>query len=379
MILPSPRPAQRAAVLILASSAFSAPAVAQGINLDFNDTFTILPSPAASYAAAGTAGVWNGVTLPAAAVPLVDKAGAATSVTVTTDPSFVFSLAFDNINMVGDDANLLEDLIYGGGAGSAYPITFNGLANGTYDVYTYAIASDNKAGFITDVDVIGSTSGVQAVGGFTFTGHAQGVSYALHTVSVTTGTLTVTIAINTGDLSVNGIQIEPSGDHSGASDCDCSGGNSPCFNVSGSGRGCMNSNGNGLGAMLTGSGNADSVTANDTFALAVIDAAPNKPGLILAGTGTLGPFGATGIANSAGVLCVSGSTARGFVVSTDANGAASFPNFQGAPFSASGLVGSGVSVSYTYWFRDPGTAVGCTNDGPASDFNFSNGHRVMWL
>ena len=166
-------------------------------------------------------------------------------------------------------------------------------------------------------------------------------------------------------------------DNAGASDCDCSGGNSPCSNVSGAGRGCPNSNANGLGAALVGAGNAD--TTSDTFSLSLTDAAPNKPGLILSGTASLGPNGIATVPDSAGILCVAGQTRRGAVVLTDAAGAASFPDFQGAPYSASDIVSSGAPTSYTYWFRDPGTSAGCNGDTGSSDFNFTNGWTVTWL
>lgn len=163
---------------------------------------------------------------------------------------------------------------------------------------------------------------------------------------------------------------------SGSSDCDCSSGASPCFTASAAGRGCPNSNSNGLGAKLIGAGSA--VIAADTFSLSVTDAAPNKAGLILAGTASLGPNGVATLPDSAGLFCVGGSTRRGSVVVTDANGAANFPDFNGAPYGASGIVSTGTSISYTHWFRDPGTAAGCAGDTPSSDFNFSNGWTVVW-
>ncbi len=177
-------------------------------------------------------------------------------------------------------------------------------------------------------------------------------------------------------LATNEYLIEFEGGLPGASDCDCAGANGPCFNVAGAGRGCPNSNANGLGAMLVGAGNAS--IANDSFVLDVVDAAPLKPGLILAGSASLGPVGVATVPDSAGILCVGGTTRRGGVVSTDSNGAASFPDFQGAPFGQSDIVVSGTPTSYTYWFRDPGTANGCLNDTGSSDFNFSNGWTTTW-
>jgi hypothetical protein len=162
---------------------------------------------------------------------------------------------------------------------------------------------------------------------------------------------------------------------SGSADCDCDGGNSPCFNVSGVGRGCPNS-GNASGAALVGSGNPS--VNNDTFSLATSGAALSKPGLILSGTVSLGPDGVASVPDNAGVLCVGGATRRGDVVFTDAAGDASFPDFQGAAYGASDIVNVGSGVSYTHWFRDPGTAAGCLNDGAGADFNFSNGWTATW-
>lgn len=164
--------------------------------------------------------------------------------------------------------------------------------------------------------------------------------------------------------------------NNGASDCDCSGATGNCSTVSGPDRGCPNSNANGLGAQLTGSGHA--AVSADTFSLAVTDAAPVKPGLIFSGDVSFGSAGIGTVPDNAGLLCVGGSTRRGAVVITDANGAASFPDFQGAPYSSSDIVGVGVAVSYTYWFRDPNTAGGCVGDTASSDFNFSNGWTVTW-
>ena len=165
----------------------------------------------------------------------------------------------------------------------------------------------------------------------------------------------------------------------GISWCDCFWGNSPCFNSSGAGRGCPNSNANGLGAALVGHGHASTSFGFDTFSLSVTDAAPNKPGLILAGTDSQGLLGVATVPDSAGLLCVGGVTRRGDVVLTDANGAASFPDFQGAPYGQSDLVlVFNSQVAYTFWFRDPGTAAGCNNDTASSDFNFSNGWLVTW-
>ena len=182
----------------------------------------------------------------------------------------------------------------------------------------------------------------------------------------------------------SGFYLELQGDDGGTgclcggSICDCSGGNGPCGNSSGAGRGCPNSNPNGLGAALVGSGNPS--ISNDTFALACVDGPANKPGLLFAGTMDFGPNGLNSVPDSAGLSCVGGVTRRGSVVFTDATGNAAFPDFQGAPFGQSDIVVPGMTLTYTHWFRDPGTAAGCLNDTPTgSDFNFSNGWALMWM
>ena len=374
-------PSQAVRTLVASSCALigiATGAHAQLINIDFDDPFGSGGPTAATYGAAGTPGTWNQVDAAVGPTfPLVDKSGAATSAVLDTGPQMVFPFSWTNAVLTGEDGNLLQDLVWSAGALGG-TLTITGLANGSYDVLTYAYASDNKVGGLTDVNVLESNDGVQTVGGAVWPGnHVLGTTYSKHTADVTQGAITITVAFVAWGESINGIQIEQASvDNTGASDCDCSGGNGPCFNVSGAGRGCPNSNPNGLGAALVAAGNAD--TSNDTFSLSVTDAAPSKPGLILSGTASLGPNGVATVPDSAGILCVGGSTRRGAVVLTDAAGAASFPDFQGAAYGASDIVAPGSPVSYTYWFRDPGTSAGCTGDTGSSDFNFTNGWTVTW-
>ena len=361
----------RAALAGLGLLALSVHAGAQGFNVDFNGAAAILPAP--TYAAAGTAGTWNDVQVLSTNLPLVDKSGAATGVTITTDTALQFSLTFDNANMAGDDAALLEDIIYGGVIGNFYPITFNGLANGEYDVYTYAIAPDAKVTFLTDVDVTQSTDGVQVVGGSLFTnGHTQGGSYAKHTATVTSGTLTVQVRINSGDLSVNGIQLEPNGgvgtpfcfgDGTGTTLC-------PCGNTGAAGRGCANSTASG-GALLEATGSA-SVGAGD-LVLVGSGAQPGQPGLYFQGNNAIN--GGNGIQNGDGLRCAGGSIRRlqvrtaGGAASANPGGSETTVNI-----AAVGAVNPGDTRRYQWWYRNPapgGSSCGTT-------FNLSNGLQVVW-
>lgn len=342
------------ALAVLGIVGLSGSSSAQGFNVDFEAGFNPLPPTASSYAAAGTAGEWNAIDVSfASPYALVDKTGAASAVTMSLTAGLIFDVSFDNPGMTGEDANLLEDLVYGG---SSETITFEGLLNGDYDVYTYAIAPDNKLGLITDVDVIGSPSGLQTVGGLAWSGsHAQGVSYALHSVTVSNGTLAINIAINTGDLSLNGIQIEPVA-VGGAAYCfgDGSGATCPCFAAGAPGAGCPNTT--GVGARLTATGLSS--TLSDTLLLSVVDAPPNKPGLFFQGSSL--------VQNQVGdgLLCTVPQM-RYSVNATDASGTASQSGF-----GANAMPGQ--TVNYQYWFRDPANPCG-------GGFNFTNGWSSTWL
>lgn len=149
----------------------------------------------------------------------------------------------------------------------------------------------------------------------------------------------------------------------------------PCLNAGASGNGCANSNPNDKGAKLSAEGNA--FLSCDTFQLSVTHAAINKPGLVFSGTVDLSP-GINTIDDNAGLLCVGGATVRGFVVFTDATGAASMPDFKGAAYGQATNVTVNTLSTYQFWFRDPDTAC-LPNNTVASDFNFSNMWRVTWL
>ncbi|MFT7485231.1 MAG: hypothetical protein ACI9F9_001078 [Candidatus Paceibacteria bacterium] len=335
-------------------AAFSSTAQAQGFNVDIDDPFGGLPPTSAAYAAAGTAGTWNQVDPNTGSVfPLVDKAGVPSAVSLNLTSTLNLTLTAGNPVFTGDDRNLMDDLAYGGIVES---MTFAGLANGVYDVYTYAMASDTKVGFITDVDVSESTDGVQAVGGFLWPGnHQQGVSYAKHTATVTAGTLRITISVNSGDLSLNGIQIEPSG-NPGLAYCfgDGSGAACPCAAFGAAGAGCLTTV--GTGATLTGTGNPD--VGSDSFALTVTGGPANKPGLFFQGSNMVN------VPAGDGILC-SNATLRYGVQSLDANGMVTQSGFglNAAP---------GQTLNYQYWFRDPANP--CTGSG----FNFTGGWVTTW-
>ena len=339
----------------------------------------------------GGGGTWDTLMPPSPATSTVTVPEAVTGIDCVTIEGLAHTWIGD-LQVTLQDPNGVQHNIF---VRPGY-LNTSGFGNsGDFDGGSYTFVETGGSDLPNDSGSAGAAAGCWNqdfdTGGTTWVSGTNGINNtALSAITGPAGTWTLTIydwaAGDSGQfagwkLSGNGAN-DCSGcgggaDNTGASDCDCAGGNSPCFNASGAGRGCPNSNANGLGAALVGAGNAD--TTSDTFSLSVTDAAPNKPGLILSGTASLGPNGIATVPDSAGILCVAGQTRRGAVVLTDAAGAASFPDFQGAAYGASDIVVAGSPISYTYWFRDPNTAAGCTGDTGSSDFNFSNGWTVTWL
>jgi hypothetical protein len=178
---------------------------AQSFNIDCG---TGLGVPTSAYgAAAAQPGFWNQIASVAGGAPITlnNLSGAATPVTITSatsNPSF----SFNNPATTGDNQALMDDLLDLGGAGAMDTFTISGLMPGNYTVYTYAGAPDDGT-FVTSVNVNGT--GAQNVGGpwtapFMF---QQGVHYALHTVTISAGTITINTATVNGFSSLNGIQI----------------------------------------------------------------------------------------------------------------------------------------------------------------------------
>ena len=342
-----------ASVILAAASAS-----AQGFNVDYG-TNGNFPVPTNAYgAAAGQAGAWNDGSSGSVNQVLNGLNGMPSSVMLSESGAAPGGFEFNNAGTSGDDENLLDDYLDVGSPGNLSQSIFTGLANGDYLVYTYSWAADNRLAFCSQVDVVGSTDPQQIVCGAWTGSHVQGVTYALHAVTVTTGSITVNVeATPTGTFgTVNGIQIVPANANSGMAYCfgDGTGGVCPCAAFGGAGEGCLTTSGSG--ATLAASGSAD--VGNDTFQLDVTGAPANKPGLFFQGINQ--------IANPAGdgLLCAAGATIRYGVNSTDASGAVTQGGFA---INAS----AGQTLNYQYWFRDTGNTCG-------GGFNFSNGWAVTW-
>ena len=358
---------------IAAALSLGGAASAQSFNIDVGDTFSVgIPAPTYG-AAASQPGPWNALS---GGYPynfsLDDVNGTPTGVTTFAVNTGVGSgdFYFDNVLTSGDDEKLLDDLEDVGSGTSITVWTFSGLADGPYDVYTYAWAPDN-AGYVSNVTP-GGSSDTQSVGGTFPGGHALGTTYALHCVTVAGGSdLVIEVAAGTGFASVNGFQIversqpcPPDVPGVGFCFCDGQGSPAPCGNTGATGNGCANGS-DPNGAHLAASGVAD--TNNDSVVLHGTGLAPGQPGLYFQGdnavNGGLGnPFGD-------GLRCVGTNVVRLQVVTADAGGASSTT----VQISVAGGVAPGDVKHYQLWYRDPaGSQCGF-------GFNLTNGYTISWF
>jgi hypothetical protein len=190
--------------------------------MDFGSASFGSGNPSATYgAAAGVPGTWNDIDFdlfvgPVFTFPsLVDTSGSLTGVTLTIDDlgNFATPLNFDEVNTTGDDQSLMDDIFwYGGGLGALLgTLTISGLAAGDYTIYTYAMAPDSAAA-MTNIEVVGSPDPPQDVGGSFAAGHALGVTYALHAVTVSAGSdVVVNVMASASFDSLNGMQVVSAG------------------------------------------------------------------------------------------------------------------------------------------------------------------------
>ncbi|MFT4541288.1 MAG: hypothetical protein ACI841_001550 [Planctomycetota bacterium] len=315
--------------LLLGALALGSPCFGQAFNIDFGANLTY-PIPSSVYgAAAAQPGNWNAMPAGTSGLALSDLSGVATGV-VFTETGAGGNYEFDNLGTAGDDENLLDDVFDLGGLGGLSTISIGGLADGPYQVFTYSWAPDQRDTYCTEVDIFGSTSGAQIVCGLWTGAHVQGVTYALHDVTISGGnTLTITAITSAGFGSINGIQLKP---ELGGPSAYCAPGNTNSVSAG--------------GGILTSAGGYG--TANATFDLTDV---PDQPGILYSGDGMPNiPFGC-------GNRCVGGFTIRGGVINPVGHQA------MNVPFDMS----ASTSVNMQYWYRDPLNLPAC---GDA--FNLTN-------
>ncbi|MDA1263546.1 MAG: hypothetical protein O2816_00535 [Planctomycetota bacterium] len=344
----------------------TAVASAQSFNLDVGGAgaFNGNGPPSSGYgAASGQVGAWhwidadplqgqNSYTTP----PLSDINGAVTGVTadfVCLNPGDSFTLLdADEPVASGDHALLMEDIMYC--IGEPYTITFNDLLPGEYEVYTYAMAPDS-ASLFSLVDVPAGIGGAQVVGGAFPGGHAQGVTFALHTVTVdASGLLVIDISSNASDDSLNGVQLVMSG----------VGGNPIGTNFCGP----ANLNSSGAPAVIAAFGSEEVI--HNFVRLDAVQMPANEFGYFINSTtqGFVIPPG------SQGNLCLGGQIGRhtANVLSTGATGEFSLQlDLTDVPTPGGHVaINPGETWYWQAWFRD-------NNPGPTN--NFTEGICITFL
>jgi hypothetical protein len=270
-----------------------------------------------------------------------------------------------------------------GGIGGSIVFTFSGLQAGNYSVFTYAEAPDFPETYRTNVSVANAPQGTQLIGGvWPGSPHVQGITYALHTVTISAGqtivVTTTTANAPAGNLGTcNGFQLRKEGGGGGGPGTPyCFGDGTlatacPCGNTGLAGRGCQNSASTG-GSLLTASG----TTHPDTLVLTAANELPSALSIFLQGDANL----PSGVVFGDGVRCVGGNLKR--IGSKNAvGGSTSYPQGGDQSISVrSAILGdpipNGATRYYQVYYRDP-SATFCA--APTGDtFNVSNGLSVVW-
>ncbi|MCK6446043.1 MAG: hypothetical protein L6Q99_06580 [Planctomycetes bacterium] len=334
----------------LAATVLAALAPAQSFNLDVGDNLIIFPVPQNSYVgAAAQAGVWNSVKFPYSTT-LVQLDGSASTVTTSSNQSSSFN--WFPSTLTGDDYNFMVDIQDVPFVGGPWSWTFSGLTNGDYALYTYAFAPENN-GMLTRVTVTGSSDPAQDVGGIWSGGaFVQGVTHALHHVTVTSGQIDLTVeGLSNSNGSVNGFQIVYLG-----------GGGNPfttyCTAKTAS-VGCVPT----IGA----SGTPSSILPTGC-PITCANVINNKNSLLFYGVN-----GPSSLPFQGGTLCVKGPIKRTNVLNSggnpppnDCSGALTFDFNVLIASGSDPLLVAGQQVNAQWWFRDPGFS-------PPDNTGLSNG------
>ena len=318
---------------------------AQAINIDVGPNLILWPEPMPAYGAgAAQPGQWNAVKDPFVGQQLLGLNGALTAVSVSSNISSSFTWGGPTNLPAGDDYIFTADGQNISSFGPTAVWTFSGLADGSYDVYTYCWAPENS-GTQTDVWVGGAPATAQSVGGFwAGSPHAQGVTYALHTVAITGGVLTMEAGPTLPNTSgaVLGFQLVPASLFTNYCFGDGTTGPCPCGNLGALGEGCRNSSGSGVAVQSQGT---NSVGSDDmTFTAQGMPAGTSA--LLFAGNQQVN--GGAGAIFGDGLRCAGGPVQRLGVRSADAGGSATW----GPGIIALGGWSSGDTRDFQVWYRD---------------------------
>ena len=182
-------------------------------NVDFGSN-TTFSAPASTYGAAadqdgnGNVGFWNAREgFGGTSAPLSNLSGGATNVTITISDGSNFEQ--NNPSTSGDDEALMDDIHAPASGGSV--LTVDGLPNGIYTIYTYAMSPCNITTHATEVNVPLSIDPPQVVQGLWPGAFSAGMTHVVHNGVQVSGGTSVDIELGLGAvaLSCNGLQILP--------------------------------------------------------------------------------------------------------------------------------------------------------------------------
>jgi hypothetical protein len=344
-----------ALALVLAPSAMG-----QGFNIDLGSPAVPFSIPAAPYGgAASQTGYWN-VLEPFQ--PLEFPAPVDLSPTIAGIAAYGTGITADFTQdpaTSGDDENLMDDGVLITGAASDLTIVLANVANGTYQVYVYAMSPSTADTSIVSVE--NASTGPQTCGGVWPGAHVQGVTYTKHSVHVSNGLIRIHVRPSVLLGYANGVQVVHEPDYEAY--CFGTPAICPCGNGGAQDAGCANSVFTG-GAILRLAAGGVSLAA-DTVVLQAQQVPPGAPALFFQGTSAVtAPFGD-------GVRCVGGTLVR-LATKTAVSGVCSFPEAGDPPLSVKGQVAAPGERRYQAWYRN--AASFCTSE----TFNMTNGMRVTW-
>ncbi len=192
----------------LGVAALSGPAWSGSYNIDFGNGTT----PDASYGAAGSPGTWNtvGVLPNGTRQNLLNTDGVSDGARIYMILSSPSILETDDPGTSGDDEALVDDMLIGLNNPIDVCVWVEGIPNGEYEVITYALTPADP-GLLSPVRVDFANEGPIMIGGSWPGSHQEVVTYARHTVNITSGN----IGLHSGEPSlnaqtgINGFQIRP--------------------------------------------------------------------------------------------------------------------------------------------------------------------------
>jgi len=361
-------------------------ATAQSINIDFEPAASPLGVPSPTYGGpAGSPGVWNSVSS-ASVTNLKTYDGTVTNVSLSTlDNSpgctgqlFMFN---DDSETSLEHERLLDDRWSPDSIFTKW--TFQGLANGDYDVVTIVVNHQGCANGLTQVYVTGSPDPLQHMWGTWSGSYVQaspdfpgnGGNFALHRKTVTDGTLEIGIDVYhpANYVFVSGIQLSMhEQDYVGQYICPGDGdfGTCPCNNSGQNLIGCQNSQGTG-GSWLFASGAINP----DTIVLHAAGELPNALSIFWQGTAVILP-----VVYGDGLRCAGGNLRR--LYTKNASGGVVFAPALGDPSITARSAAIGVPIVpggrryYQVSYRD-GNASFCPSP-TGSSYNISNGVKISW-